>query len=230
MRIKHTINQDWLFTKDLCTIETLSNAKFETVHLPHTWNNLDGQDGGEPYYRGLCWYKKNIVLTEDEKTKHIYIEFKGANHISNVWINNHFLGEHKGGFSTFRYEITDYLKKDGTDELVVSVYNGQCQVYPQAADFTFDGGLYRDVNLIAVDKTHLALDKYGSYGVFVTPTVKSGKDAHIRVDSFVSNLDGQTVITKILDADNNILVLHNSQDEHSVAEFDLENVRLWDGQ
>ncbi|MEG0166070.1 glycoside hydrolase family 2 protein [Anaerorhabdus sp.] len=229
MRINHNINQNWLFTKDACTIDTLQNANFDVVHLPHTWNNLDGQDGGEPYYRGLCWYKKNLLLTEDEKAKDIYIEFKGANHIANVWINNHYLGEHKGGFSTFRYNVTDFLKKDGTDELIVSVSNAQSQIYPQAADFTFDGGLYRDVNLIAVDKTHISLDKCGSAGVFVTPTVKNNKDAHIRVDSFITNLKGQTIVTKILDADRNVIAEGKISDEHAVAEFDLENVHLWNG-
>ena len=112
------------------------------VSLPHTWNAQDGQDGGNDYWRGHAVYE--IELPKPTASKRQYIEFEGANHIAKVYCNDVLLGEHKGGFSTFRFELTEHMKQD-KNILKVDVTNEECDVYPQHADFSFFGGLYSDV-------------------------------------------------------------------------------------
>lgn len=170
-------------------VKQLTNAQFakagesfENVTLPHTWNAYDGQDGGSDYWRGKGIY--NIELPNTNKGKHQYIEFQGANHVAKVRCNGTELGEHKGGFSTFRFELTDVLNE--TDNLLeVEISNEVCDVYPQQADFTFYGGIYRTVNYIEVEETHFDLMKDGTSAVFVTPHV-TGK---IRIDAFPINAE-----------------------------------------
>ena len=137
------------------------------VALPHTWNALDGQDGGADYWRGIGTY--TIDLPNPTQGFKQYIEFQGANHVATVYCNGRELGTHKGGFSTFRYDLTPAMKPQG-NVLTVVVSNGVCDVYPQNADFTFYGGLYRDVNFIEVQDAHFDLLLDGTDAVFVTPT------------------------------------------------------------
>lgn len=138
------------------------------VNLPHTWNAFDGQDGGNDYWRGIGTYV--IDLPNPTQGKKQYIEFQGANHVATVYCNGRELGTHKGGFSTFRYDLTRAMKKEG-NKLTVTVSNAPSDIYPQNADFTFYGGLYRDVNFIEVSEAHFDLLLDGTSGVFVTPTM-----------------------------------------------------------
>ena len=168
--------------------------EFAAVTLPHTWNNLDGQDGGSDYWRGHGIYK--LQLPAPTAGKRQYIQFDGANHVATVSCNGKELGTHKGGFSTFRFELTDVLKADG-NELVVDVTNEECDVYPQQADFTFFGGLYRNVSFIEAEPAHFDLMKCGTNGVFVTPHA-AGKT---RIDAFPVNADGCLVQCVLKDAE-----------------------------
>ena len=131
-----------------------AGESFQPVALPHTWNAFDGQDGGSDYYRGTGTYQ--IQLPDPVAGKRQYIEFEGANHIATVYCNGKKLGEHRGGFSTFRFELTDAMKPTD-NELTVEVYNGVCDVYPQRADFTFFGGIYRRTRFIQVEQAHFDL-------------------------------------------------------------------------
>lgn len=219
MRKVLNINTGWDFSKD--------NKSFEKLNLPHTWNNMDGQDGGADYYRGKCFYKKELTLLKSDKK--VYIEFEGANHIANVSFNGTHLGEHKGGFSTFRYELTDLIGDKNL--LEVSVDNSEnIPVYPQQADFTFFGGLYRDVNIIEVDSTHFDLLKYGSDAIFIKSKI-SGGNATISVDAHIIGETGDAeVYFEIADADGEIIANAKAvaKDKVSVT-IDLENPLLWDG-
>ena len=170
------------------TKTVLSNAMFAKlgdaftkVALPHTWNNLDGQDGGADYWRGIGIY--NIELPNPTEGKRQYIEIKGANHVATVYCNGRELGTHRGGFSTFRYELTNAMNKQ-ENNLTVVVSNAVSDIYPQTADFTFYGGIYRDVTFIEVDECHFDLMKDGTEGVFVTPHC-TGKT---RLDIFPVNV------------------------------------------
>lgn len=183
-------------TKSLLTTAMFAkqNEAFTSVALPHTWNALDGQDGGNDYWRGIGTY--TIDLPNPTEGKKQYIEFKGANHVATVYCNGREMGTHKGGFSTFRYDLTRAMKAEG-NVLTVVVTNGVSDVYPQSADFTFYGGLYRDVTFIEVNKAHFDLLKEGTDAVFVTPH-KAGKT---RVDLFPVDACGCEVAVTLKDAE-----------------------------
>ena len=196
---------------------------FETVALPHTWNALDGQDGGADYWRGIGTYE--IKLPDPTKGKKQYIEIQGANHVATVYCNGRELGTHKGGFSTFRFDLTPAMKESG-NILTVTVSNAPADIYPQNADFTFYGGLYRDVNFIEVDPAHFDLLKVGTSGVFVTPHV-SGKT---RVDLFPVGAAGATVKVELSDAEGSTVgCAETAATDHAHVLIDVAEPHLWNG-
>lgn len=189
------------------------------VTLPHTWNAIDGQDGGNDYYRGACWYYKE--LPEVSTDKEAYLEFSGAAMSAEVYLNGEKLFEHRGGYSTFRVNITEGLKSGGS--LAVRVDNGvNEEVYPQAADFTFYGGLYRPVSLITVEKEHFSLDYFGAPGIAVTPELKDGF-ARVKVRTWSAG--GEEVLFS-LGSEKKTARVESGMAE---AEFVLENPHLWQG-
>ncbi len=197
----------------------------KTVKLPHTWNNLDGQDGGNDYWRGSCLYEKNFpkpVFTQDER---VYLEFQGVNASAEVQLNGVKVAEHDGGYSTFRADVTEVLKDENVLKVKVdnSVNN---RVYPQKADFTFYGGIYRDVLLKTVSKYHFDLDELGGNGIRVTPSVK-GKNAGIHIETFHNAKDAKDakVQVSILDAEGNQAAFGEGAD----LTLDIQDVHLWDG-
>ena len=194
-----------------------------TVALPHTWNALDGQDGGADYWRGIGTYQ--IDLPNPTKGTKQYIEIQGANHVATVYCNGRELGTHKGGFSTFRFELTPAMKPEG-NVLTVVVTNGVSDIYPQNADFTFYGGLYRDVNYIEVDETHFDLLLDGTNAVFVTPH-NVGKT---RVDLFPVNAEGCTIKVDLKDAEGNVVGTATTEaSEHAHVLIDVKDPHLWQG-
>ena len=198
-------------------------AAAAAVALPHTWNALDGQDGGADYWRGIGIY--TIELPDPTAGKRQYIELQGANHVATVYCNGRELGTHKGGFSTFRYDLTPAMEqKDNVLTVVVS--NTKSDVYPQSADFTFYGGLYRDVKFIEVQEAHFDLLKDGSDAVFVTPR-SSGKT---RVDLFPVNAEGGLVHVALKDADGNVIASADADAAaHTVLKLDVKDPHLWNG-
>ncbi len=193
------------------------------VALPHTWNAFDGQDGGNDYWRGIGTYE--IDLPNPTKGKKQYIEFQGANHVATVYCNGRELGTHKGGFSTFRYDLTKAMKESG-NVLTVVVSNAPSDIYPQNADFTFYGGLYRDVNFIELNKTHFDLLLDGTNAIFVTPH-NVGKT---RVDLFPVNADGCTVDVELKDAEGNVVGTATADAvDHTFVLIDVKNPHLWNG-
>ena len=196
---------------------------FETVALPHTWNALDGQDGGADYWRGIGTYE--IALPDPTKGKKQYIEIQGANHVATVYCNGRELGTHKGGFSTFRFDLTPAMKETG-NVLTVTVSNAPADIYPQNADFTFYGGLYRDVNFIEVEPAHFDLLKVGTSGVFVTPHI-SGKT---RVDLFPVGAEGAQLKVTLTDAEGNVVGTgETAATEHAHVLIDVKEPHRWNG-
>ena len=196
---------------------------FTNVLLPHTWNNLDGQDGGNDYFRGKGRYQIDLPAPSEGKCQ--YIQFEGANHIAEVFCNGEFVGVHKGGFSTFRFELTKYLKEED-NILEVVVDNDAPDIYPQHADFTFFGGLYRDISFIEVDSSHFDLLKAGSEGIFVTPR----NTGHTRLDVFT--VDGEDCIVKVEikdREDNTITTKVEAGKEHVVLNLNVSDPHLWKG-
>lgn len=192
------------------------------VTLPHTWNNVDGQDGGNDYWRGTAVYTKQFPMPELSSGERAVLEFTGAAMTADVTLNGIPLAHHEGGYSTFRMDMTDSLKADNF--LVVRVDNSENQrVYPQSADFTFYGGLYRNVNLILVPSEHFELLKDGAPGMKVTPEVNlKSHSAAVLVETWQDSAE----VTITVNGETQIVP---SVDGYAWAEFLIPNVRLWDG-
>jgi len=225
MRKLLNLNQNWQFTKVNVGFENIKNSELETVNVPHTWNALDGQDGGADYYRGTCWYLKNlgkITLAENEVA---YLEFEGVQSIVDLYFNGKKVTHHEGGFSTWRVNITDLL--NDVNEVILSVDNSENDyVYPQMADFTFYGGIYRPVNLIIVNAEHFDLDFYGGPGIAVTPVV-NGENCDVHVDCYVTNHSDSIIETKVINQEGNVILEKVSN--NLSFDFEIKNVHLWDG-
>ena len=224
MRKITQLKDNWKFVKSAADASTAAAAIGELVCLPHTWNAKDGQDGGNDYYRGTCWYVKDLTRPEYPTGDQVYLEFLGAAMIADVYVNGKQLAHHEGGYSTFRVNITDELAE--TNTIAVAVNNEDNTIcYPQKADFTFYGGLYRMVNLIIVPRDHFELDYCGTPGIKVTPVVDlDAQKATVTVETWVSGsassvsfeVNGETKSSPVAD-------------NHAQAEFVIENVHLWDG-
>ena len=228
MRKVLNINRKWAFSKDFSEIPSQINAKWNFVNLPHTWNAIDGQDGGNDYYRGICCYAKELTKEELPDADRYYLELRGANSSADVFVNGTKLAHHDGGYSTWRVDITDSLTDNNI--IAITVDNSENdRVYPQMADFTFYGGLYRDVNIIAVSESHFDLDYFGGPGIKVTPEIK-GADAKAEIEVYLTNpKDNQQLVYSILDKDGNkVSEVFCGAEETSVS-IDINNVHLWDG-
>ena len=215
MRTEILLQKDWVFT-DMDGVST-------AVDLPHTWNAIDGQDGGNDYRRGRCHYKKTFPCPEfDPEKQCVYLEFQGVNASALVELNGKFVIAHDGGYSTFRQEVTKFLQAENT--LTVAVDNGvNDRVYPQKADFTFYGGIYRDVKLIVLNKSHFDLDWFGGPGIAVDAKPEKGRgEVTVRTWHEVENARVQV---KIFDGEGNVV----AEGQHTCANMTVENVRLWDG-
>ena len=214
------INEGWRFTRENSGVPTCLQG--ESVSLPHTWNAIDGQDGKNDYYRGTCWYTKELDVTcgVDEE---MWLEFRGAAMTAEVYLNGEKLTHHEGGYSTFRVNITDHLSEKNL--LAVSVDNGKNRaVYPQKADFTFYGGIYRDVYLLTVPRQHFELAYCGTPAIKVTPVVSDDlKSASVAVETW-QNCVGDVTVT--VAGQTHIVP---SVKGHAVAVFYIDNVHLWDG-
>ena len=223
MRHILNINENWLFVKDT---EDIARRDGEKVTLPHSWNAIDGQDGGNDYFRGSCLYSKTIKKADLPEADLYYLEFRGANSSADVYVGGEKLAHHDGGYSTWRVNITDKLVEE-TDIAVLVDNSANEVVYPQMADFTFYGGIYRDVNLVCVNDSHFDLDYYGGPGFMITPQVSDG-DATVEVEAFVKNLkEGQKLVYTIYDKEEQ--ELDKIETTETKVVFEMKNVHLWNG-
>jgi beta-galactosidase len=214
MRKIINLNRDWIFKKN--------NSEAETVNIPHTWNGYDGQDGGNDYFRGECSYQKTFDAPKfDPYNEEVYLQFNGVNASAWIYINGTEVGQHNGGYSTFRMNITDYLKEKNT--LEVKVNNGVNDfVYPQMADFTFYGGIYRDVDLMVVSAEHFVLDYYGGPGLKITPTLE-GTVGKVHIETYYEGAGDIQV--SILDSEEKELAIGKGKQLTLL----IPNVHLWNG-
>ncbi len=223
MRTIVSLNENWVFVKDTADILRRDG---ETVTLPHCWNAVDGQDGGNDYFRGACLYVKTLKKSDLPKADQYYIEFRGTNSSADLYVGGEKLGHHDGGYSTWRVNITNALS-DETEIAVIVDNSPNDFVYPQMADFTFYGGIYRNVNLICVNESHFDLDYYGGTGVMITPTV-DGKNAKVEVETFVTNLKAdQTLSYTVYDAEEKELAKVETTETKACLE--IKDVHLWHG-
>lgn len=228
MRQIYNFNTKWGFSKEALEAPTTMPERWNWVNIPHTWNNIDGQDGGNDLYRGTAFYAKELEKMDLPKADRYFLEIQGANSSAILYINGKKLANHDGGYSTWRVDITDALEDKNL--FVFEVDNSQNdRVYPQNADFTFYGGIYRDLNIIAVNESHFDLEYYGTPGIKVTPEVV-GKDAKVEVEVFVKNeKETQKLVYTLKDAEGNVVAEKETPASETVASFEIENVHLWHG-
>ena len=213
MRYITNFNSDWEFSLH-------SDDNWEKVTLPHTWNNLDGQDGGNDYYRGKCTYRKTILKKDLPLGEEHYLEINGANLSSVVYLNGEKLKSHDGGYSTYRVRLKD-LRDENTLEVTVD-NSPSDRVYPQTADFTFYGGLYRDVRLISLPSSHFSLENLGTPGIKATPDVKGTLDVEVEVDG-----DYDSILYTLLDREGKVVLEENSRE--TKVTLSVSSPHLWNG-
>ncbi len=226
MRTILNFNSKWSFTKMADAIPTEISNKWDFVNLPHSWNAIDGQDGDNDYYRGTAYYAKAFSKADLPESDRYYLEIKGANSSACVYLNGEKLASHDGGYSTWRVDLTEKLSIQNL--LVIEVDNSANEtVYPQMADFTFYGGIYRDVNIICVNDSHFDLDYYGGPGIKITPEIKGG-DADIEIEVYVTNGKiGQDIHYVIEDKEGNVVAETTTNDTKVV--LNIPSVHLWHG-
>ncbi|MBP5255029.1 MAG: glycoside hydrolase family 2 protein [Lachnospiraceae bacterium] len=220
MRKTISLNPGWMFT--------LPGKKPIKVDVPHTWNNIDGQDGGNDYLRTTALYEKTFEKPVFDAAKEcVYLQFEGVNSECEVVLNGQKVMAHEGGYSTFRKEITEFLKDQ--NELKITVDNRpNDRVYPQKADFTFYGGIYRDVTLIIASKKHFDLDYYGGIGLQVTAKPEEGYEkGTVGVKTWAN--EAGTVVVSILDSEGNKVAESCADGKETEMTLEIPNVHLWNG-
>ena len=228
MREILNLNTKWAFTKDATEVPSVMPEKWYWVNLPHSWNAIDGQDGDNDFYRGICYYAKKLEKIDLPEGDQYYLELRGANSSADVYVNGKKLAHHDGGYSTWRVNITDALEAENL--FVIAVDNSANQtVYPQKADFTFYGGLYRDVNIIAVKDSHFDLEYFGGPGIKVTPEIK-GADASVEVEVYLTNAKADQKLVYVLkDQEGSVVAEKITAAEETKAVFEIPSVHLWNG-
>lgn len=212
-RVVYTINDGWKFTKGSpfeAQLTGCDDSSWETVNIPHTWNDKDADDETPGFYRGPVWYRKQLFIDKSQEGRRAVIYFEGANQEVRFYLNGQFVGEHKGGYTRFCFDITPHLRY-GQENLfaiyVNNVYNPN--IPPLSADFTFFGGIYRDVYLQFMNPVHIATNDYASSGVYIrTPEVNNSaasveittlltndmpQATEIRVENIICDADGKEV-------------------------------------
>lgn len=232
MREYTNLQNGWFFTKESLTdIPVSIPNNWDEISIPHTWNAIDGQDGGADYYCGKCWYVTKLDIPTLAPNTLVYIEFEAASSTCEVYINGQKVTEHEGGYSTFRADITSYIKNDGNILSVMVSNEQQSFIYPQMADFTFYGGLYRDVNLIYVRETHFDLDYCAAEGITATSKIIGDRQALLTLDAYVTNpQESDQILFTIYDNDDReIGNISRPASEHTTAEITLSDLNLWQG-
>ena len=243
-RVVYTINDGWKFTKGSpfeAQLAGCDDSSWETVNIPHTWNDKDADDETPGFYRGPAWYRKQLFVDKSQEGRQAVIYFEGANQEVQCYLNGQFVGEHKGGYTRFCFDITSHLRY-GQENLfaiyVNNVYNPN--IPPLSADFTFFGGIYRDVYLQFMNPVHIATNDYASSGVYIrTPEVNNSaasveittlltnntlQPAEIRVENVICDADGKEV--KKTQAE---IKLASGETKTDISKkIKIDSPRLWD--
>lgn len=185
VRPQTNLDASWKFVRSDASgaqAPTFNDSAWSSVSIPHTWNAQDGQDGGNNYYRGIGWYRRHVTPSTTLAGKRLWLQFDGVNTVADVWVNGTQLGTHKGGFATFRFDATNALKLGQDNVIAVRVNNAaNADIPPLSADFTFFGGIYRDVTLVAVDPLSVRMADFGGPGVYLTERSVTASSASVDV-------------------------------------------------
>jgi len=243
-RLDLIVDANWRFIRQ--DIPGAAGAGFDdsswtNVNLPHTWNNLDGQAGVKNYYRGMGWYRKHYTPDKSLADRHCFLKFDGAFSVTDVYVNGGFVGEHRGGFAAFVFDITPYLNLGADNVIAVKVNNAMnADIPPLSADFTFFGGLYRDVHLLVTDPVQISPLDHSSPGIYLRTTGVSSNSANLQVTALISNATAtvQTVTvrtvltdaaTNIVTVLTNIVALQPATATNIAANTTIAKPHLWNG-
>ena len=243
-RLKYSINSNWQFVlgiEDKDAVANLHDSVWTSVNIPHTWNIEDVMDDEPGYYRGTGWYKKDVYLNEITSNKQVFLYFEGANQLTRVYINDKYVGIHAGGYSAFSFDITKYLDKNNDQNTIyVEVNNEHSQnIPPHKADFSYYGGIYRDVYLIETEKIHFDVLDYASSGVYISTPEVSDNAATVEIKSKLVNETSSkktiTLSSSILDASGKEIVELKKEvtlkpDEKKTVVYTNDNIKgqtLW---
>ena len=221
-RITKVINSGWTFNyfpekADIRNIETpeFDDSEWHCISIPHTWSTYETTGEIHPYIRnaaesddpywwsGWGWYRKHFSIVEKYSGRRVFVEFEGVMKYCKVWINGHYLCDHKGGYGSFDYDLTQYIIKGGDNVIVVAVNNlrkDSFSIPPMAAgNFNVYGGIYRDVTLVLKDQLYIPMQGSASHegGTFITTPRVSEKESVVRVQTWVKN-DNQITKTCVL--------------------------------
>ena len=227
------------------------DSRWSTVTVPHTWNSIDGQDGlavggdlsGQSYYRGVGSYRRHFSVPVSYTGRRLFLQFDGASLVCDVWVNGIHVGRHEGGFTAFRFDVTTVLNTAAGNDNVITVKVDNVnagEIAPLSGDFTFFGGLYRDVSLIATDPLSAEMLDYGSPGVYLSQSSVSQASANLEIKTLVRNNYPTTtaiaIRSVIVDATGNIvqtLIARATVAANSggvvVQNTTIANPHLWDG-
>ena len=243
-RVEINMDPGWRFIRQDVTGAQNSNyndSAWSVINLPHTWNNLDGEDGGNNYYRGIGWYRVHCAVDGSYTNRHFFLKFDGAFSVTDVYLNGNYLGEHQGGFAAFVFDATPYLNVGADNVIAVKVSNASnTNIPPLSADFTFFGGIYRDAHLLVTDPVQISPLDYGSPGVYLKTTSVSSDFANLQVTTVVSNstATAQTVTVRAVVTDaatnivttlTNVVTLPAASVSNVVASTVIANPHLWNG-
>jgi len=243
-RLSRTINSNWNFYKGDDLTNSTKNIQWEKVTLPHSWNTQDVEDDKPGYYRGIGWYKKTLYIPAEWRNKEIYVYFEGAAQVAEVFINGISVGKHIGSYNFFSFPIHHALKFEANDnsinEITVKVNNSHSEdIAPLSADFTFFGGLYRDVYLKVVDPVHFDMNNYASSGVFISTPKVNKNEAEINIKGAFTNQTSEkinlTITHQVLDAEGTLVAKLSKKfkiDAKQTTSFsfefkDFRNPHLW---
>lgn len=230
-RQKVSLNQDWKFTPGYVVQKNV----FTNVNIPHTWNTKDALGGNLDYYRGIGNYEHTLDVKKEWEGKRLFVRFLGVNTIANVFINGKHVGEHRGGYTAFAYEITDFVDYGKKNNIWVRVNNApQLDIMPLVGDFNFYGGIYRDVDLYVTDKDCISLLDHGSEGVYLYQEKISKENAKVKMLVKTLGKNADNLVLKVLDHENNIVVSKkqavkaNGSNQIEIP-FEIEKPHLWNG-
>ncbi|MDO5988991.1 glycoside hydrolase family 2 TIM barrel-domain containing protein [Flavivirga amylovorans] len=201
-----TINSGWQFS-----LGNKTSNNWETINLPHTWNKDDAFDDKKGYYRGIGWYKKQLFFSKTKRNLIHYLHFKGVNQETDVYVNGNHVGNHKGGYTAFNFNISKWIHYDAYNLIEVKVSNSHNKnIPPLDADFTFYGGIYRDVELVSKQQQHISLSDFASEGFYVdyyhVSEEKAGVEVKVLIDNFEHSRTSNVIRLSLSDAENNTLL------------------------
>lgn len=192
-RVRYTLNDAWQFLGEGVAFghsaDLVDDTSWEQVNLPHTWNAEDPFDDKKSYRRGVSWYRKNIKIPDNFAEKRIFLRFEGANQVTDLYVNGAFVGRHKGGYTAFNFDITEFIEPDLQEQLLaVQVSNATDEfIPPLSVGYALYGGIYRDVWLIATNNIHFDLSDHGSNGVYISTPIVNRENATVEVKGNLLN-------------------------------------------